>query len=202
MFLFATEGEFVIGLIYNGLIIAALIVGGVYLWRRQKRMVAVLETPESEEERRQRLTPPPGLQNKPVPALIEELRDDLKYADAYLETAQVLLGKARFWSFLDIFGYEFDGGEGGNKQDRIGQLLDEMIHAEKFLANAQHILRVLHKKDQVSLPFSTDLVDFALFDWVLDNPFSDYVTHRKLGALKPVLAQARDSIHTLLPRLG
>ncbi|MCB9637345.1 MAG: hypothetical protein H6728_10595 [Myxococcales bacterium] len=188
-----------------GLLVYALLLSPVviFTWYRQRKMQALLDEPETEEEKMLRLALPPGLVQKPKDALFHELREDLKIADIYMETSIRTLADAQFWSAMDFFDLDgSDGGGGSIKHEKLHQLFNEMMEAQKHLTNAMHILHILGERREQGeiLPFDSSLVAFGVFDWLVDHPFSDYLTIQKLRDLEPLLQQAFQQVRDLRAR--
>ena len=166
-----------------------------YIWQRQRQMKTILEEPESAEEKKLRIEPPPDLLKRDTRSLQKELKEDLKLAETYVESALLVLSDASFWSTLDIITLEFDERKDSIKREKMHELWNEIMHLQKYLTHATHIIRVIgHREDKTDIPPDAALVEIGTFDWVLDNPLSGYFTHQKLKALRPVLENAQKQI--------
>lgn len=181
-------------------VVVVLVALTLFYWHRGRRMRAVIEAPETVAERAARLQVPAGLEKLSASALVAAVREDLRNADVYLESAQGVLDTARNLSVLDILGFNQDVGEGGPKEDSIHHLFGELMHADRFLLDARHKLRALGERTDLEVPaFGGDIDTFTL-DWLVDHPLTDFATHRKLKALEPELVKLRAAVAALRQR--
>ena len=177
-------------------------VGSVlFHWRQSRRIAAVLEDPETDLERAARLRPPAHLDMLSTFALLSGLREDLRNADAYLESAQAVLRERTFVAWLDRFRIEPDTGPGGAQQEEMNRLFHDLMEADTFLVDARHRLRLLGGRGDLAVPLRQGGIEAITLDWVVDNPLADFATYRRLKALGPELAKLRAAVVGLLEQL-